>query len=197
MNLFLEGSRDYSVKHLDLSFNFLNAKSAVILEAAMYHNKKISFLRLNDNPIGRTGARALLRLLARLPTLHDVEFFGIREPQKQRVSNFQSGDAVKATYVPKLSDKAAVPGESALAMMQCQKDLELKLGFQVGPYELLLCAPQRYYELNLTDAGGRAVLKLLLMLKDDFEDKNKKSELPLGTMKFDGLVMGRELWVCC
>ena len=76
MNLFLEGLRDYdSLRYLDVSMNFLNEKSAVILEAALYDNANLLELFIDENPLGPQGCRALLRALTSQET--ELEYVSV------------------------------------------------------------------------------------------------------------------------
>jgi len=57
-------SSNTNLKHLDVSFNQLDFRAALVLEDALLNHKKLARITISNNPLGHMGMRSLLRLLA-------------------------------------------------------------------------------------------------------------------------------------
>ncbi|CAD7928618.1 unnamed protein product, partial [Amoebophrya sp. A120] len=168
INIFLEGLGDFHrLKYLVARQNMLNSQSALIMEAALYGTNTMVNLFLGQNPLGIHGCRAMLRYLATSTCCDYIE-----------MSSMMDAGGYDAVKPRDIRDR-----EAAVARMReeepPQHPLALPIRRFVNPstsvathgvhyrlYTFLQSSAQRQYQLNLSLPGQRAILSLLLRIRE-------------------------------
>eukprot|EP00392_Amoebophrya_sp_AT5.2_P016389 g16650.t1 len=174
IHVFLEGFCDYRLKYVDLSTNRCTMKSCCVLEAALYQNDTARTIDMNNNAIGAEGCRSLFRAFACHSTL---QFLHVSLMHAAVI--YENPDSLqKAALALKQAEEQAAAMKAASGVQPEKEPWELperlviepsssaKIGVQYSLYCFLQSNPQRQYTINLYDPGQRAILKLLLRVRD-------------------------------